>query len=509
MSGQDEIFAFLATPAAFGAVPGGAAVERIDTHGAVVFLHGDSALKIKRAVRYDYMDLSTPARRHKMLRRELELNAPAAPMIYRDLQPVTRGPDGGLRLGADGEALDWVLRMHRFSAKDELDAIAERGALDDALAEAIGRMVHGYHAAAPRRPGRGAVLIGDILQELSHVFKGFGRESPDITGWLSEARTTLGRVAPLLDRRAEEGQVRRGHGDLHLRNIVVIDGRPVPFDALEFSEDLGTCDVLYDLAFLLMDLSHRGLPRAAARVLSTYLAAAGGAEDSGLAALPLFLSVRAAIRAMVLLQTDAATGRQGQSGPEIGAYLQQARAYLRPAPPRLVAIGGYSGTGKSRLARALAPYLGPAPGAVVLSSDETRKIGAEVARAEALPDAAYSVGARTAVYDRILARAEALIGAGQSVILDATWLDPARRAAAMALAKRLDVPATGFFLSAAPEVLRRRIKARRGDWSDADTEVLEGQLARGAGGSDWARIDAGGTPEATLAALRARLGAPA
>ncbi|GHD98324.1 kinase [Defluviimonas sp. 20V17] len=508
MNGQDETLAFLGSRAAFMAAPGSAAVERIDTHGAVVFLHGDAALKIKRAVHYDYMDLSTPEQRRKMLQRELDLNAPAAPMIYHDLQPVTRGPDGALRIGGKGVALDWVLRMHRFAAKDELEAIAGRGALDDTLAEAIGRMVHGYHAAAPLRPGRGFELLGDILQELSRVFAGLGQGAPDITAWLSDAGAKLRDVAPLLDRRAKQGQVRRCHGDLHLRNIVVIEGRPVPFDALEFSEDLGTCDVLYDLAFLLMDLCHRGLSRAAARVLSTYLAAANGAQDHGLAALPLFLSVRAAIRAMVLLQTDAATAQPGRSGPEIAAYLREARAYLRPAPPRLVAIGGYSGTGKSLLAHALAPYLGPAPGAVVLSTDETRKIAPDLGPAAALPAKAYSDGARAAVYDRMLARAGVLIGAGHSVILDATWLDPARRRAAMALAARLHVPAAGLLLTAPPKVLRRRIKARRGDWSDADVAVLEGQLARGAGGADWTRIEAGGTPEATLAAARARLGNP-
>lgn len=499
MSGQDEVLAFLGA---------GAAVERIDTHGAVIFLHGDTALKVKRAVRYDYMDLSTPELRRRMLQRELELNAPFAPMIYRDLMPVTRGPGGALRIGGEGAPLEWVLRMHRFAPQDELEAIAERGALDDSLAEAIGRMVYDYHAAAPLRPGRGFVLLDDILQELSRVFMGLGQDAPDISAWLSDAGAKLRDVAPLLDRRAKEGQVRRGHGDLHLRNIVVIKDRPVPFDALEFSEDLGTCDVLYDLAFLLMDLCHRGLSRAATRVLSTYLAAADGAQDHGLAALPLFLSVRAAIRAMVLLQTDAATAHPGGSGPEIAAYLREARAYLRPEPPRLVAIGGFSGTGKSLLAHALAPHIGPAPGAVVLSTDETRKIAADLGPATTLPAEAYSEAARAAVYDRMLARAEVLIGAGHSVVLDATWLDPARRRAAMALAARLHVPLTGLFLTAAPEVLRHRVAARGKGWSDADIEVLERQLAKGAGEADWARIDAGGTPEATLAAARARMVTP-
>ncbi|WP_102223393.1 bifunctional aminoglycoside phosphotransferase/ATP-binding protein [Acidimangrovimonas sediminis] len=512
MTGQEETLAFLATPRAFGGAAG--PVTRIDTHGAAIFLHGDTALKLKRAVRYDYMDLSTPERRHEMLARELALNAPAAPGIYRDVLPVLRGPDG-LRLGRaeeTGDAVDWVLRMHRFPASDELEAVAERGALDDALAAETGRMVQRYHAAAPVRPGRGAALIGAILDELDRVFAEF----PQAAGtqeagaqaagaWSVEARTALHRVAPLLDARAAAGHVRRGHGDLHLRNIVLISGKPTPFDALEFSEELGTCDVLYDLAFLLMDLGHRGLGRAATQALSAYLAAARGDEDAGLAALPLFLSVRAAIRAMVLLQTDAATGTPGRSSDDIAAYLAQARAALAPAPARLVAVGGLSGTGKSVLARALAPGIGPAPGAVILSSDEARKIAAGAAAATALPGTAYAPGARGAVYAGLMQRAGAILAAGHGVLVDATFLDPARRAELAALAAESGIRAEALWLTAPAEVLHARVAARHGDWSDAGTEVLERQLAQASAPTDWCNVDASGTPETTLAAARAAL----
>ena len=501
--GQDAVVTWLASPAAFGdAGP----VEHVETHGAHVFLSGDMALKLKRAVRYDYMDLSTADLRRRMLERELELNRPAAPSIYRDVVPVTESA-AGLRLGGPGPVRDWVLRMRRFPAGDELEAVAERGALDGALADAIGRMVADYHARCPLREAAGARLIGDILDELERVLAGFaGAPGTDrVAAWHQAARAAWSRIAPLLDARARAGDVRRGHGDLHLRNLVLIEGRPVPFDALEFDEVLGTCDVLYDLAFLIMDLGHRKLEGAAVRVLSSYLSAALGRQDAGLAALPLFLSVRAAIRAMVLLQTDAARRRAGASGEEIAAYLHEAEAALVPSPTRLVAVGGFSGSGKTVLARALAAGIGARPGAVLLSTDAERKARARLRAAEPMPEAAYGAAARGGVYAALLARAAAILGAGHGVVLDGTFRDAAQRDAVADLGRQLGVPVTGLWLTAPAAVLEARVTARRGDSSDADAAVLRRQLASDPGPVEWPAIDTSGTPEAVASAARAIL----
>ncbi len=330
---QSATIAFLSSPAAFG---GGTDIEIVETHGAYVFLCGDAALKLKRAVKYDYMDLSTVERRRAMLVRELELNGPAAPEVYRDVVPVTCGPDG-FTLGGDGPVADWVLRMWRFPAENAFEAIAERGTFDDRLATAMGETIAAYHASAPivRRPG--AEPIEAILAELARIFAGFqdAAGTARVNEWLVASRDALERNRAPLDARGRSDHVRRGHGDLHLRNLVLIGGRPVPFDALEFDENLGSCDVLYDIAFLLMDLCHRDLRPQACCVLDGWLREARGGEDSGLAALPLFLSVRAAIRAMVLLQTDAARGQSGASAAELAAYLDLACAALSPpSPPR-------------------------------------------------------------------------------------------------------------------------------------------------------------------------------
>ena len=499
-----QIVAYLSSPDAFG---GGGPVDVVETHGAYVFLCGDTALKLKRAVRYDYMDLSTATKRRAMLRRELELNRPAAPEIYRDVLPVTRRQDGTLDIGGAGDPVDWVLRMHRFDPEDELEAVAARGGLDDRLAAEIGRAIAAYHAAAPERRQPGAPLIAAILDELARVFAEYpgAPGTEEVAAWLAEARTAHARVAPILDRRGNAGHVRRAHGDLHLRNLVLIEGRPVPFDALEFDETLGTCDLLYDLGFLLMDLCHRDLARPACRVLDAWLLAFDGSEDAGLAALPLFLSVRATIRAMVGLQTDAARGQAGHSAEDVARYMAQARGYLAPAPPRLVAVGGLSGTGKSVLARALAPLLGAAPGAVLLSSDVVRKAGrADAGRLDAQ---AYTPQARGAVYERMCDRAAALLAAGQSVLLDATFLDPTRREAAARVAAAAGVPLDGLWLTAPQGVLERRVSDRRGDASDADLAVLRRQLAAApAPPNDWHRLEAGTNAADTLAAARTALG---
>jgi uncharacterized protein len=383
---QSEVIAFLADPATHS----GAQVDRIDTHSAHVFLAGDTAWKMKRAVKYDYLDFSTLGKRKAILERELSLNAPAAPSIYRRVVPVTRGPGGGLALGGAGEPVEYALEMRRFPAGAQLDRVAEAGRLDDALARDLGDAVASYHHAAERRPEDGADLIREILEELARVFAGMhmelGREAIDA---FDETASRLhARLAPLLSRRTSEGHVRRCHSDLHLANLVLIEGRPVPFDALEFDERLGTCDTGYDLAFLLMDLDHRGLARQANLCLNAWLARTRDFE--ALAPLPLFLAIRAAIRAMVGVQTARATG--SATPPEAAEFLARATGYLTPKPPELIAVGGLSGTGKTTVSRLLAPRLPPVPGAVHLRSDEIRKTLLGADPLTRLPPDAYRAG---------------------------------------------------------------------------------------------------------------------
>jgi aminoglycoside phosphotransferase family enzyme/predicted kinase len=455
----------------------------IETALARVFLTPQAAFKQKRAVSFDYVDFTTAETRRAALARELEFNRATAPGIYRAVRRITRRADGGLELDGPGALVDEVLEMRRFADEAVLSANPE--ALDGEMAEALGRTIARVHAEAPRRDASGlAYTVPSNANVLAQLSTELGQA--DVARLTAETDAEHERLRPLLEARARAGFSRRCHGDLHLGNILIEHGAPVLFDCIEFNDALSDIDVFYDLAFLLMDLDFRGRRGPAVRVLSGYLdEAARGFPASlweGLAALSLMLSVRAAVRAHVSAHSgDAALGRR---------YLATALAHLAPPPPVLVAVGGRSGSGKSSVARSLAPALGAAPGAVILRSDEIRKRQAGLAPAERAPAEAYSPAADAAAFDELFALAEALLRAGRAVVLDATFLRPELRARAEAVARAAGTPFHGFWLDAPAGVLERRVAGRRGDASDADVEVLRAQLARDAGPMSWPVLDA-------------------
>ncbi|MFZ1102219.1 MAG: phosphotransferase, partial [Hyphomicrobiaceae bacterium] len=298
---QVEVIAFLSDPASYPARP--ERVERFETHGALVFLAGDEAWKIKRAVRFPYMDLSTLARRQVVCEREVEINRRLAPEIYLGCAPIAQGADGRLQLGGDGPVAEWAVRMRRFEQTALLSRMAEAGPLPSDLVRDVADAVYRSHRAAPLAEGtEGAARLERIVASVSATLVDLAEAFS--AGGLAAFRTRIGaqmrRAAAVLDRRASAGCVRRCHGDLHLNNIVLWQGRPVLFDALEFDEELATIDTLYDLAFLLMDLDRRGRRADANAVLNRYLWRSGSDLDlEGLRALPLLLGLRSAIRAMV------------------------------------------------------------------------------------------------------------------------------------------------------------------------------------------------------------------
>jgi len=364
-----------------------------------------------------------------------------------------------------------------------------------------------FHQTAEQRPGYGgAAALGTVI-ETNHACLMTTREAGFAAERIIEVRQRslerLAAVGTLLDRRAAAGKVRRGHGDLHLRNVCLFEGRPTLFDCLEFSDELASVDVLYDLAFLLMDLEHRGLADFANLVLNRYLDLTG--EDDGLAAMPLFLSLRAAIRAHVTaagMERAAQPGAKPGMGAEARSYLDLSALLLQPGSCRLVAIGGLSGTGKSTLAAALAPSLG----ARVLRSDVIRKRLFEVSPETQLPASAYTSQVSRRVYRTLRRMAADVLAAGYSVIVDAVSLKPEERRSFQAIAEAAGVPFAGLWLAAPAKTMDRRLRARRHDASDASPEVLAQQLRQDPGPMDWVRIDAAAGPEKCLAAARCALG---
>jgi uncharacterized protein len=322
------------------------------------------------------------------------------------------------------------------------------------------------------------------------------------------ARAALARLRPLLLERGGLGLVRRGHGDLHLGNIVLIGDRPVLFDAIEFDPLVAAGDVLYDLAFLLMDLVERALPQAANVVFNRYLAETERTGDlDALSALPLFLSLRAAIRAKVTAARleQALADARGAIADSARNYFRCARRFISPAPPTLVAVGGLSGTGKSRLARALAPEIAPAPGAVVFRSDVERKLLFGRKEHEPLPPDAYTPAVTARVYATIIDKARRAIHAGHSAIVDAVFARPQERIAAEQSAHVLGVPFRGLFLTANLEARLARVGARKADASDADSAMAREQENYELGALSWAHVDASGTPQDTMAKAHTEL----
>ena len=481
----------------------GAAVERIDTHSAIVFLAGPRALKLKRAVKFDYLDFSTPELRRAACDAEVRINRRAAPTIYRGVATVTREPDGALALDGAGTPVEWLVDMTRFDQEALFDRLAARDALDLTLMRPLASAVAAFHAAARHRDDhgglRGMTWVVDGNDE-GFAQQGAGILDIPLSRRLTErSRQELSRHARLLDRRRSGGYVRQCHGDLHLRNIVLLDGRPTLFDAIEFNDEIACADVWYDVAFLLMDLWHRNLPRHANAVFNGY--AAETADLEGLALLPLFLSCRAAVRAKTSataarLQSDAARARELEDAAR--EYLVMALELLQPDTPRLIAIGGLSGSGKSTVALALAPDVGAAPGALVLRSDEIRKALCGVAPLDRLGPEGYTAEVTQNVYRTLADRAALALQARRTVIVDAVFARPADRAAIEIVASASSVPFTGLWLDAPADVLLTRTAQRRLDPSDADASVVRQQLAAGTGALSWRHLDAGRPHAAVL-----------
>lgn len=501
---QADTVAFLERSDTLGASP-----KRIDTHCASVFLAGDRAWKLKRAVRFDYLDFSTAALRRKALEAELGLNQRTAPSLYLALHTIAQEPDGELKLDGKGEVIDWLLEMRRFPDDALLEQQAAQGQLDESLLMRLANRIHAFHADAEIYPkAEGAARIRKVVEGAIRDMEAFPDIlDPSLTKHVAEQlRRQTDEMAPLLDERALGGRVRHGHGDLHLANIALIDGELTPFDCLEFSAELATIDVLYDLTYLLMDLWHRDLRTAANIVFNRYLDLSPLDED-GIALMPLFLSLRASIRAHVL----AARSRRGED--DDGTHRRSARAYLdlslrvlTPVPARLVAIGGLSGTGKSSLACRLGGYIGRAPGARILRNDVLRKRLAQLPPEAPIPREEYTLQAAARVYATLDQMAVTTLALAHGVIADAVFAQPVERTRIERVAHQLDVPFAGLWLELADDARIARVAARGVDASDADAAVARRQSRIDTGDiGDWRALSVNGSLDDVAAEARAML----
>jgi hypothetical protein len=509
INSQSEVINFLSKSSAYGLEP--RAVNRCETHGAIVFLVGDRAYKLKRAVRFPYMDYSSVERRHAMCQAEISINRPLAPEIYIGVRPIVRNADGTLRIGSAHErdaAVDWLVVMHRFDQSALFSSLCDRGALTVRLVRQLAERIAVFHQHTLKSESHGGLKgISTVVEECSAIFGKMTDALPQekILTFERLAREALLHDGPLLEARRLDGHVRRCHGDLHLNNICLLNGTPVLFDAIEFSDDFACIDLLYDFAFLVMDLERHGRGMEANVLLNRYLARTG--DYTGMGALPLFLACRAAIRAHVTVTAaivaEATIFRN--KAHEATQLLELSVDYLTPKGVRLIAIGGLSGTGKSTLAASLAPTIGRRPGAIVVRTDELRKelwgIGDELR----LPQGAYSKEFSSRVYAVLAERTSLILKSGQSVIADGVFGTRPERDAVRQLAEALGISFSGLWLEGPQPILEKRIEGRIEDVSDATVAVLHSQMRDVEVPHDWKQIFVAGPAREILSKAKRAL----
>ena len=462
----------------------GSHFELIETHISSVIISDRYVYKFKKPLDLGFLDFSTLQKRHFYCDEELRLNRRLSPDLYVDVVAVYGSADAP-SLEAQGEVLEYLVRMKPFPQQAQLDRLLQQGRLQDEQMVRFAEFIADFHGTAAIASD--AQDFGNPEQVMKPVVENFqqirqhqlrvGMESRLIRlqQWSEDF---MQRHRALFEQRKQQGFIRECHGDLHLRNLAWLHDAPLAFDCIEFDPNLYWIDVINDIAFLLMDLYYQQRAEMAQVFLNRYLEQSG--DYSGLRLLRFYLLYRALVRVKIeiISATQAGVGERArqQAWSHLEAYLQLAESLIEPPPPTLYILHGPSASGKSTLARQLAPFTA----AVILRSDVERKrlfgVGLKSNMGSGFGEGIYTAQATEQTYHRLLELSEAVLDGGFSVMIDATFSQPAQRAMFQQMAKRRGCDYRIIDLHVPASILRQRIVARQHDVSDADLKILENQL---------------------------------
>ncbi len=460
----------------------------IQTHISWVLLTGEFAYKIKKPVDFGFLNFTALDRRLHYCQEELRLNQRLAPELYLDVVAI-HGTEEQPSLSGSGEPLEYALKMKQFPQDGLLSTLEAQGQLQTEHIDVLATLLARFHADIPcveeSSPLGTANAVVEPMRQNFVQIRAMLTDAGDLAqleqleGW---AESTAERLHELLNQRRANGHVRECHGDAHLGNIALLDGKPLLFDCIEFNEEFKWIDTASDFAFLAMDLQHRGHPQLAARLVNRYLEESGDYESARV--LDFYRAYRAMVRGKIALFQMSVPG---QSDAQVAALLQTYRSYADLAEtyteipqPYLLVMHGVSGTGKSTASAAIVEQLS----AIRIRSDAERKRLHGLARNESshsgIQGGIYTQEASARVYEYMLQTSETLLRAGQPVVVDAAFLKRSQRDLFHALAERMAVAHLIIHCNTSEQFAREWIQQRQQageDVSEAGTEVLEAQLA--------------------------------
>lgn len=476
-------------------------VEYSETPNAYIFLAGPRAFKLMKAKPSSIFDLSTIAARQAACLMELSRSRPMAPTLYRGVVRVVRDDDGHLVLGGDGTVVDWLIAMNRFDQNALFDRRYKSDSSDHEGMMQLADIVAYFHVTAPRDYTYGG--MAGIREEIERYVSGTAIPDLDQPDAMWEAlrqkiSQALDKNAELLDARRAKGLVRQCHGDLHLGSICLFEDRPTPFGAAGMSDMLFRIDILYDIARLLADMISRRLYRQSNYFFNHYMDACGGHD--GVSVMPLFLAVQSIRHAVILRESIPYLGhekKKTETWRRISTLVKQAGNYFIPSKPCLVALGGLSGSGKTHLAREIAPFLGRAPGAVILRTDVMRKRILGIDLDENLDADGYTPSMSGRAYGDLYSVASSILRSGYSVVVDAVCASPEQRQVLENVASSEGAAFWGFWLQAPAELLMKRARKHKDSGWEA-MDILRLQLSRDTGEIRWTRLDTSFSKEETV-----------